>query len=102
MSDMRFQLNAAAGQPQAVTSPESRRTVAKGVAWSVPTIAMVTAGPTMATSGPEPTFRFISACKSPGNSCSVFPKGYDFRFEVCNPSTRHSAGLRLHGHPRLT
>lgn len=86
MTHMRFQGDAAAGPPQPVTSPVTRRTVARGLAWSVPTIAMVAAAPAMATSGPEPKFTFLGACKSPGNSCAVFPKGYDFRFEVCNDS----------------
>ncbi len=62
----------------------SRRTIAKGAAWSAPVIAVAASAPASATSGAPPEFTFLSACKSPGNSCKVFPKGYRFVFTVCN------------------
>lgn len=64
----------------------NRRTVAKGMAWSVPAVAIASAAPAFAVSGPTPTITFTSACKSPGNSCKVFPKGYRFNSKVCNTS----------------
>ncbi|WP_370891361.1 hypothetical protein [Janibacter sp. GXQ6167] len=69
------------------TRPITRRTLTKGVAWAAPVLAIGVAAPAYATSGPAPTFTFIKACKSPGDSCKVFPKGYEFRFTVCNPGT---------------
>lgn len=63
----------------------SRRTLTKGVAWAAPVVAVGAAAPAFAASEPPPTFSYGSACKSPGNSCKEFPKGYEFRFTVCNP-----------------
>ncbi len=65
----------------------SRRTLAKGAAWAAPVVAIGAAAPAYAASGPPPTFTYGGACKSPGNSCQVFPKGYEFRFTVCNSSS---------------
>ena len=64
----------------------TRRTIARGLAWTAPVVAVAAAAPAYALSGPPPTFQFLGSCKSPGNSCAVFPKGYDFRFNVCNNS----------------
>ena len=61
-----------------------RRTLAAGAAWSVPAIALVSAAPSMAASTPPPTLTLLGQCKSPGNSCAIFPKGYLFTFTVCN------------------
>lgn len=62
----------------------SRRTVAKGVAWTVPAVMVAGAAPAFAISGTPPTFVFDSACKSPGNSCKPTPKGYTTGYNVCN------------------
>lgn len=64
----------------------SRRTVARGAAWSLPTSVVLGSAPAFAASAPPPSFTLTGACKSPGNSCKVFPKGYEFRFTVCNKS----------------
>ncbi|WP_460467360.1 hypothetical protein [Calidifontibacter terrae] len=69
---------------RSASAQPSRRSVAKGLAWAVPVITAGAAVPAMALSAGPPTFTFLTACKSPGNSCTVFPKGYDFRFNVCN------------------
>jgi hypothetical protein len=62
----------------------SRRSVAKGMAWSVPAVAVASAAPAFAASGGGPTLQFVSACKNPGNSCKTRPKGYSFFYNVCN------------------
>ena len=65
----------------------SRRTLAKGAAWSVPTVALAATAPALASSiQTPPRFVFGGACKSPGNSCKTFPKGYKFTFTICNDS----------------
>ena len=46
----------------------SRRTVAKGMAWSVPAVAVASAAPVFAASGAPPTPAVGEACKLPGNS----------------------------------
>lgn len=80
-------LNSAPVSTDEVALGVSRRALAHGAAWSVPVVAMASAAPATASSpGSPPTFGFIDACKSPGNSCPAFPKGYDFRFTVCNPN----------------
>lgn len=61
----------------------SRRTIVKGAAWAVPTIPLVAAAPAYAVSGTV-TGQFLSACKSPGNSCAAYPKGYILSIEICN------------------
>lgn len=66
----------------------SRRTVAKGMAWSVPAVAVATAAPAMASSGAGPTLTYVSACKNPGGSCAARVKGYTFTYLVCNPSSK--------------
>ena len=46
----------------------SRRTIARGAAWSVPAIAIVSAAPAIAASGGGPLNMVGTACKLPGNS----------------------------------
>lgn len=65
-----------------VTRP-TRRTLVKGAAWSVPVIAVAGAAPAFAASG-SVTLTQTGACKSPGNSCKSFPKGYKFTFNAVN------------------
>jgi hypothetical protein len=62
----------------------SRRTVAKGLAWSVPVVVVATAAPAHAASGVPPKVTITSACKYPGNSCRPRPKGYSFFGTVAN------------------
>lgn len=62
----------------------SRRTVAKGVAWTVPAIALAAPAPAMAVSGPKPTLVPKAAAKAPGNSCKPIVKGYVFPLDVTN------------------
>lgn len=51
----------------------SRRTVVKGVAWSVPAIVVGTAAPAMAASPPVFVDVFGQFCKHPGNSTGPCP-----------------------------
>ena len=44
----------------------SRRTLAKGAAWSVPAVAVAAAAPAYASSIPEPTIDFGGACGNTG------------------------------------
>ncbi|WP_203568011.1 hypothetical protein [Aestuariimicrobium ganziense] len=63
----------------------SRRTVAKGAAWSVPAVVVASATPAFAVSGPKPTVTYDGACKFPGSNCKgrVF-QGYGLVFDVKN------------------
>ena len=69
----------------------SRRTVVKGMAWSVPVIAASSALPAYAVTGPPPTLIVGAACKQPGASYDStakpygFVKGYIFTVTVTNP-----------------
>lgn len=65
----------------------SRRTVAKAAAWTAPVaaISVATATPAYAVSGKPPVITTGAACKSPGNSCSSFPKGYNVPATISNP-----------------
>ena len=66
-------------------APINRRTVAKGIAWSVPAVAVAGAAPAFAISGPTPTLVFQGACKWPGNSCQLpNDKSYGVTFLVTN------------------
>ncbi|MHA6512293.1 hypothetical protein [Tessaracoccus sp. Z1128] len=58
--------------------------MAKGIAWSVPAVAIASTAPAFAVSGPAPTMKFVSACKSPGGSCATFKFGYALTYEVTN------------------
>ncbi|TBT87408.1 hypothetical protein ET989_03630 [Propioniciclava sinopodophylli] len=70
----------------------SRRTLAKGAAWSVPAVAVAAAAPAYAKSSGGPTVTVLSACKQPGNSCNTgnrpfgFVKGYTFTVALYNPT----------------
>ena len=66
----------------------SRRTLARGVAWSVPVVAVATAAPAFAVSRVPPRPVFLGACKFPGNSCRKAEKGYAFAFQVTNLDAR--------------
>lgn len=62
-----------------------RRTIAKGAAWSIPTVAVAASAPAYAMSGPPPTVVYNRACKSPGNSCqSIYRKSYLLVLTVTN------------------
>lgn len=65
-------------------APINRRTVAKGIAWSVPAVAIAGAAPAFALSGDTPTLSYQGACKFPGKSCAKAPFGYGFVFTVDN------------------
>lgn len=60
----------------------SRRTLVKGAAWSVPVVAVAGAAPAHAASPGQVILTQVAACKSPGNSCKTFKKGYIFTFNV--------------------
>ncbi len=67
----------------------SRRTLAKGAAWSVPAVAVAAAAPAMAASALVTVSEAGDACKLPGNSCSNagYNKGYLQPLTICNNST---------------
>ena len=50
-------------------APINRRTVAKGIAWSVPAVAIAGVAPAFALSGPMPTAKVLGGGKIPGGSC---------------------------------
>ncbi len=64
----------------------SRRTVTRGMAWSVPVVAVATATPAFAgTVSGDVTLVYGGGCKVPGNSCKepepgTWRKGYAFKF----------------------
>lgn len=62
-----------AGQP---VKPD-RRTVVRGVAWTVPVVAVSATAPAFATSPTPPNFGKLTACKIPGASGDL-TKGYKF------------------------
>lgn len=72
------------------SSKLSRRTLAAGAAWSVPAIAVASAAPAYALSGPKPTMVFQDACKLSGGSCHIdeLKWGYRFNFVVTNSSSK--------------
>lgn len=70
------------------SKPVSRRTVAKGAAWTTPVILGGVAAPAYAASGPTPTLSLGAACKAPGNSCNPFRKGYVVPLTITNPSAK--------------
>jgi len=61
----------------------SRRTIAKGVQWAVPVIAVAAPAPALAASGNEILTGNGAACKLPGNSAERF-KGYALGFSAHN------------------
>ena len=66
----------------------SRRTVAKGAAWTTPVILGGVAAPAYAASGQTPQLSLGQACKAPGNSCNPFRKGYVVPLTITNPSSK--------------
>lgn len=68
--------------------PISRRTVAKGAAWTAPVILGGVAAPAYAASGNKPTIIPGPSCKQPGNSCNPIVKGYVFTYTINNPSSK--------------
>jgi hypothetical protein len=62
----------------------SRRTIAKGMQWAVPVIAVAAPAPALAASGNEILTGNGAACKLPGNSADRF-KGYALGFSAHNP-----------------
>ncbi len=73
-----------------LNTPIKRRTVAKGIAWTVPAVTVAGTAPAFAASSGEVIFTYQVACKSAGASCDKDPywinKGYSVRFWVCNTS----------------
>lgn len=75
----------------------SRRTIAKGAAWTIPAVPIVLAAPAYAASGSAPSITPGKAYKWPGNSCTNTPnvpvfqdgnKAYLFTFRVVNNSDK--------------
>lgn len=71
---------------EATSRPISRRTVAKGAAWTAPVILGGVAAPAYAASGGKPTIVGGGMCKLPGGSCSPDIKGYVTNYTVTNLS----------------
>ncbi len=69
----------------------SRRTVTRGMAWSVPVVAVAAQAPAFAVSRVRPRLVFEAACKFPGSSCKDAVKGYGFAFQVENLDPRSIA-----------
>ena len=63
----------------------SRRTVAKGMAWSVPAIALAVPTPAYAVASPGFINLTGDGCKLPGNATDIF-KGYAFEATITNPT----------------
>lgn len=68
--------------------PISRRTMAKGAAWTAPVILGGVAAPAYAASGGKPTITPGGHCKQPGNSCNPIVKGYVFTYRITNTSSK--------------
>lgn len=69
-------------------SAVSRRTVAKGIAWTVPAVVAAGAVPAFAVSQPPVVISGIGlSCKHSGTGNNDFPKGYHIRFVFRNTST---------------
>lgn len=82
-----------------MTKPDiTRRTVAKGVAWSAPVIAVTAAAPMASASG-EPVvidFENSTGCKIPGASANLlcYDKGYVL-FATINNTTAQTAAVQI-------
>lgn len=75
------------------TTLTGRRTVAKGIAWTVPVVAVATAAPAFAASCETFTFGGGS-CKCPGNSSTPDNFGYWlFICYNCPPGTVNATGV---------
>lgn len=67
----------------------TRRSVARGAAWSAPVIAVAGAAKAAAVSGPRPTVQFNGAYKLPLSWCNLFNSFlYGFEFTITNTSTQ--------------
>ena len=67
----------------------TRRTVARGAAWSAPVIAVAGAAKAAAVSGPRPTVQFNGAYKLPLSWCNLVNSFlYGFEFTITNTSTQ--------------
>lgn len=66
----------------------SRRTLAKGAAWTAPVVAIATAAPRVAASALVTIAQGGDACKLPGNSCAGegYSKGYLQPLMITNSS----------------
>ena len=65
-----------------MTQQINRRTVTKGIAWSVPAVALASAAPAFAASPIVTVDPAYNACKLPGGSCSI-KKGYAMVLPIC-------------------
>lgn len=66
----------------------TRRSVARGAAWSAPVIAVAGAAKAAAVSGPRPTVQFNGAYKLPLSWCNLNSFLYGFEFTITNTSTQ--------------
>lgn len=89
--------------------PISRRTVAKGAAWTAPVILGGVAAPAYAASGTKPSIVPGPSCKQPGNSCNKdfgISKGYVFIFTITNLSAKdvwlYTGGAYPNNGPEIT
>ena len=97
---------------EATSKPISRRTVAKGAAWTAPVILGGVAAPAYAASGSRPTIVPGPSCKQPGNSCNSgqtqygINKGYVFTFTITNTSAKaiwlYTGGTYPNNGPEIT
>ncbi len=88
----------------------SRRTLAKGAAWSVPAAAVIAVAPSVAASPQTPTVTATNtACKLPGASCQTqvgVTKGYGVGVVICASEdtvfTFGLASVSMNGAPATT
>ena len=66
-----------------MTQQINRRTVTKGIAWSVPAVALASAAPAFASSPFDVDITPGYACKLPGGSCSD-GKAYTMNIQICH------------------
>ncbi|MGD8215861.1 hypothetical protein [Aestuariimicrobium sp. Y1814] len=67
----------------------SRRTVATGIAWSVPAVAIATASPAMAVSpGPGTVTLTGHSCKLPGNAAAPYTDGSVYTATISNTTAQ--------------
>ncbi|MDO5677291.1 MAG: hypothetical protein Q4G35_07255 [Propionibacteriaceae bacterium] len=67
-----------------MTQQINRRTVTKGIAWSVPVLAVAGASPAFASSGDGPLTLTGEACKLPGGSSTAYKHGYVYLMDLVN------------------
>ena len=65
----------------------SRRTLARGAAWSVPAVAVAAAAPAYAASGAIEISTVYTSCKHSGEGNNDYPKAYHIQFVIANPSS---------------